>query len=66
MYGGLHAYQVSIDLTNSDPPMSALLMAAMRKADSQNAAILHGAYPQLWAEMQRRYNAPGGRLEDEL
>lgn len=61
MYGGLHAYQVSIDLAKSDPPM-----AAMRKADSQNAAILHGAYPQLWAEMQRRYNAPGGRLEGEL
>tara|TARA_R110002126_G_scaffold81426_1_gene200667 strand:- start:5562 stop:5759 length:198 start_codon:yes stop_codon:yes gene_type:complete len=43
----------------------ALLMAAMRKADSANAEKLDAAFPGVWAELQARYNAPGGLLEGE-
>lgn len=42
-----------------------LLMAAMREADSWNASKLQEVYPEVWSELQRRYNAPGGKLEGE-
>jgi hypothetical protein len=42
-----------------------LLMAAMRCADSENAAQLRLAFPDVWAELQARYNAPGGVIEGD-
>lgn len=63
--GGLHAYMMSRDLLFSDPPFSALIFAAMRKADSENSARLRSAFPELWDEFQIRYDAPGGRLPEE-
>lgn len=64
-HGGLHSYQVSQELAKTDPPFSALIFAAIRKADSQNMALLTMAFPELVEEMQARYWAPGGRLESE-
>jgi hypothetical protein len=43
-----------------DPNFYALIMAAMRKADTPNAIKLRSAFPDLWDEVQARYNAPGG------
>lgn len=63
--GGLHAYQVSQELSAQDPPFSALIFAAMRKADTENAAILQAAYPALYKELHDRYWAPGGLLDGE-
>lgn len=40
-------------------------MAAMRKADTFNRAYLSTAFPQVWIELQDRYNAPGGILPGE-
>ena len=40
-------------------------MAAMRKADSTNAAILRAAFPDVWADLQARYEAPGGVLDTD-
>jgi hypothetical protein len=60
-----HEYMVSRELTSTDPPFYALIMCAMRKADTTNAAKLRAAFPDVWNEFQARYNAPGGVLADE-
>lgn len=62
--GGRHAYEVSRELS-SDVPFYALIMAAMRRADSMNAIALRAAFPEVWDELQARYNAPGGILPQE-
>jgi hypothetical protein len=60
-----HEYMVSREMTSTDPPFYALIMCAMRKADSTNEAKLRVAFPDVWDEFQARYNAPGGVLADE-
>lgn len=65
MSGGLHAYQVSRELARFDAPFSALIFAAIRKADNNNMARLRVAFPELVAEMCARYEAPGGRLDSD-
>jgi hypothetical protein len=40
-------------------------MAAMRKADSENVAKLTEAFPDTYAELYARYNAPGGLLPSD-
>lgn len=42
-----------------------LVMALMRHADTQNLEKLKAAWPDVWVEMQDRYNAPGGLLLGE-
>lgn len=54
-------YQAS-NLAATQFGFHALLMAAMRNADSTNAADLRAAFPQVWTELQARYHAPGGIL----
>ena len=61
----LHSYQVSLELMKGDPPFSALIMAAMRKADSNNAALLKSSFPEIWDELFERYHAPGGIIAGE-
>lgn len=56
-------YEASIDLPHAS--FAALIMAAMRRADTQNAALLRQAWPELWAELEARYNAPGGVLASD-
>lgn len=46
-------------------PFYSLLMAAMREAGSGNLEKLKEAFPDTWAELKARYNAPGGLLEGE-
>jgi len=40
-------------------------VAAMRKADTPNTAKLKAAWPDVWAELDARYNAPGGVLPED-
>lgn len=61
----LYDYRVSRQISAGDPPFYALLMAAIRKADSQNAARLRMAFPHVHAEFAARYDAPGGVLPDD-
>lgn len=61
----LFDYQVSKQLALQDPPFGALIMAAMRKADTGNAALLQTAFPELHRELTLRYDAPGGQLPGE-
>jgi hypothetical protein len=62
----LHDYQVSKQLAALDAPFYALIMAAMRQADTHNQVRLRNQWPQVWDELQARYNAPGGLLVDEV
>lgn len=53
-------YKVSRQL--DDIPFYALVMAAMRRADSRNLVLLRSAFPDVYDELHARYNAPGGVL----
>jgi len=55
-------YECSKRIAMDDWPFYALVMAVMRAADSDNATALQAAFPDTWAELQARYNAPGGVL----
>jgi hypothetical protein len=58
----LYDYNVSRQISRSDPPFAALIMAALRKANTDDAAWLWRSFPDICQEMQDRCNAPGGRL----
>lgn len=58
-------YDVSRKLDRQDTPFDALIMGAMRKADTDNLEMLRRCWPHLWEELQSRYNAPGGKLPGE-
>jgi len=61
----LHSYQESQKLMLEDYPFSSLIMAAIRKADSVNVAILENAFPEIHAEFKHRYWSGGGLLSGE-
>ena len=46
-------------------PFYALLMAAAAQADTENAAKIQAAWPDMWAELQARYHAGAGVLPGE-
>ena len=61
-----HEYLKGKELVLDDPPFYALIQAAMRRADSDNAEKLRSIFPGVWRELNARYNSPGGLLpEDE-
>lgn len=43
----------------------ALVMVLMRNADTANQEKLRAAWPEVWAELEQRYNAPAGLLAGE-
>jgi len=59
------AYQTGARLARADVDFYALVIAAMMRADTVNAAKLRAAFPELWGETQARYDAPGGLLPSE-
>jgi len=61
----LHSYLVSKALDAKDLPFYALIASAMRKADTDNLARLRAAFPEVWSDLYRRYNAPGGILPED-
>lgn len=63
----LYDYQMSQKASAQNYPFYALVMAAIRQADSDNLAALKFAFPDIYIEFELRYNAPGGCLtQDEL
>lgn len=58
----LYDYERSRAIAAQDEPFYALLMAAMRQADDRNLHLLRSFWPDVWDELQARYNAPGGML----
>jgi|GEM_PF-1625367 len=61
----LYDYRRSQQLEAEDVGFHALVMAAMRRADSTNLELLQMAWPDVWRELQARYHAPGGVLGGE-
>ena len=61
----LFDYRASQQLAADDVPFYALIMGAMRRADTRNLELLQNAWPMVWQELQERYNAPAGLLGDE-
>jgi hypothetical protein len=49
----------------ADYPFYALIMAAMRGADTVNAEKLAAAWPDVWDELNERNHSPGGLLASE-
>lgn len=58
-------YDKSRRIAADDPPFAALIMAAARKADTRNLALLERSFPEIVDELKERYNAPGGVLPSE-
>ena len=59
-------YKKSQEIAAEGYPFYALIMAAMRQADTDNTMKLHRAFPEIYSELWERYNAPGGLVKDEL
>lgn len=60
----LHEYLAGLKISD-EVPFYALIQAAMRQADDDNLAKLQSIFPEVWEELQERYNSPGGILEGE-
>ena len=61
----LYDYKVSQMIAAEDHPFHALIMAAARKADTNNYNLLGEAFPGTIRELELRYNLPGGLLPHE-
>lgn len=61
----LYDYEMSKRLAATGYPFYALIMAAMRQADTENLEALQFAFPAVWAELKKRYHAPGGRIPED-
>lgn len=60
-----HDYLVSRKIMADDLPFYGIVMGAMRKADTSNLARLKAAFPEVWEELDARYNSAGGILDSE-
>jgi hypothetical protein len=61
----LYDYEQSRAIDALRPTFAAIVMAAARKADSDNLALLERCWPEIVSEMRARYDAPGGVLKGE-
>ena len=61
----LYDYKESQEIAAHDYGFFALIMAAMRKADTNNSMALKQAFPLTFAELQEHYNAPEGVIESD-
>lgn len=61
----LAAYRLKAPLLKVGAPFEAYLMAALQVADTENTVRLQLAFPEVAAELQARYDAPGGILPGE-
>jgi hypothetical protein len=57
-------YDYEMSKKISEAPFYAIIMAAMRRADTRNAELLRNAFPDVWEELKARYDAPGGCLNE--
>lgn len=62
----LFDYEVGKKVAQQDYPFYALIMAAYRKADTENQIKLEAMWPDVIAELKMRYNNPRGMTNSEL
>jgi hypothetical protein len=62
----LYDYEKSKEISKEDPPFAALIMSAIRKADTTNAMKLKYIFSDIYDELQMRYDSPGGLLPEEI
>jgi hypothetical protein len=62
----LYDYNASKELELLGAPFYALIMCAMRQADTSNTEKLKAAWPDVYAELYERYHAPSGLLPSEV
>jgi hypothetical protein len=62
---GWISYRAAVEYRSKCDDFYGLLMATMWKADSYNAARLRMAFPDVFDELQARYDAPGGVLDSD-
>jgi hypothetical protein len=60
-----HEYETGIALDKADTPFYGLVMAGMLRADTYNLRKLVAAFPETYAELDKRYWAPGGVIEGD-
>lgn len=60
-----HDFLVARDLERQDLPFYALVQAAMRRASNGNLEKLQLVFPEVWQDLQARYQAAGGLLPEE-
>lgn len=58
-------YEISKHIHGHGYSFEALIMSAMRAADTDELEILKASFPRIHAELVARYNAQGGILPDE-
>ena len=61
----LYDYKQSQEIAARNYPFYALIMAAMRQADTNNLLMLQTMWPEQWKDLQARYYAPGGILDSD-
>lgn len=61
----LYDYKMSQVIEGDGHPFYALVMAAMRQADTFNLEKLGALFPETLAELRERYNAPGGVIASD-
>jgi hypothetical protein len=61
----LYDYEQSRKLGATGQPFYALIMAAMRQADTDNLTRLRIGFPEVYGELEARYSSPGGMLPGE-
>ena len=60
-----HEYIQSQTIELQNYPFYALIMAAMRQADTDNTLLLRACWPEVWSELENRYHSPGGELPND-
>lgn len=61
----LYDYKMGLKISGQDYHFYALIQASMRQADANNLKKLQLAFPEIWEELQARYDSPGGKLEGD-
>ena len=61
----LYEYRESQEIDSKQYGFYSLIMAAMRQAEDINISKLKVLFPDIFNELQARYNAPGGKLEND-
>lgn len=61
----LYNYKISLEISASDPPFAALIMSAIRKADTVNLGKLRMLYPEIYGEFHARYFSDEGGLPED-